>query len=50
MPIRIMILWGKEAELMNDLLPLKKYKIYYDRTRELEEIKQKLIAYDIIKK
>lgn len=50
MGIRIMIVWGKEKELFDDLFPLKKYNICYDRTKELEMIKQKLFAFDIIKK
>lgn len=50
MGIRIMIVWGKEKELFDELFPFKKHKIYYDRTKELEMIKQKLFAFDIINK
>ena len=45
---RIMIVWGKEKKLFDELFPLQKWKIYYDRTNELEIIKQKLFAFDMM--
>lgn len=35
---------GKCPNCSDELFPLKRYKIYYDRTKELEMIKQKLFA------
>ena len=44
--MRIMIFWGKEEKLLDEIIPRPKGKIYFhlfkNRVKELEEIRDKL--------